>query len=70
VFLPAGTPPAIVARLNAELGKALADPGSRESLLKTATEPAGGSPDEFARIVRADSEKYARLAKELNVKLN
>ena len=70
VFLPAGTPPAIVARLNAELGKALADPGTRESLLKTATEPIGGSADEFARVVRADSEKYARLAKELNVKLN
>jgi tripartite-type tricarboxylate transporter receptor subunit TctC len=70
VFLPAGTPPAIVARLNAETGKALADQGSRETLLKTATEPTGGTPEHFARIVREDSEKYARLAKELNVKVN
>jgi tripartite-type tricarboxylate transporter receptor subunit TctC len=70
VFLPAGTPPPIVSRLNAEIGKALADPASRESLLKTATEPTGGGPEQFAHIVRGDSEKYARLARELNIKLN
>jgi len=32
--------------------------------------PVGGSADELARIARADSEKYARLVRELNVKAN
>jgi tripartite-type tricarboxylate transporter receptor subunit TctC len=70
VFTPAGTPPAIVSRLNAEMKKALADPAVRESLLQSGQEPIGGSAEQFALLVRADSEKYGRLAKELNIKAN
>jgi tripartite-type tricarboxylate transporter receptor subunit TctC len=69
-FVPVGTPPALVARLNAEMDKALADPATRTSLLQTATEPVGGGADQLARVVQADSAKYARLAKELNIKAN
>ena len=69
-FVPAGTPAAIVARLNAEMDKALADPATRASLLKTATEAVGGGAEQLARVVREDSEKYARLVKELGVKAN
>ena len=69
-FVPVGTPPSIIARLNAEIDKALADPATGKSLLQTATEPVGGSADELARIARADSEKYARLVRELNVRAN
>jgi tripartite-type tricarboxylate transporter receptor subunit TctC len=68
-FVPAATPPAIIARLNAEMGKALADAATRKSMLETATEPVGGSADQFARLIRADSEKYERLAKELRIKV-
>jgi tripartite-type tricarboxylate transporter receptor subunit TctC len=66
-FVPVGTPPAIVARLNAEIDKALADAATRTSLLQTATEAIGGSAEQLARIAQQDSEKYARLVKELNV---
>jgi len=69
-FVPLGTPPAIVARLNAELEKALADETVRARLRETATEPAGGSSDHLARVVQSDSAKYARLVRELNIKLN
>ena len=69
-FVPAGTPPAIAARLNAEIGKALAEPAIRDNLVASAQEPIGGSADAFARLVRDDFEKYARLAKELNIKVN
>ena len=68
VFVPAGTPPEIIARLNAEFGKSLTDPKIRESMLKAANEPIGGSPDRFATLVRGDAAKYARLAKELGIK--
>jgi tripartite-type tricarboxylate transporter receptor subunit TctC len=68
-FVPSGTPDAVIARLNAELNKAAADPATRESLLQTATEPVGGSAEQFAAVVREDSAKYARLAKELGIRV-
>jgi tripartite-type tricarboxylate transporter receptor subunit TctC len=68
-FVPSGTPAAIIARLNAEMNKAVADPATRDSLLQTATEPVGGSAEQFARVLQEDSARYARLAQELNIKL-
>jgi tripartite-type tricarboxylate transporter receptor subunit TctC len=68
-FVPSGTPAAIIARLNAEMNKALADPAVRDSLLQTATEPVGGSAEQFAAVLREDSAKYAQLAEELGIKL-
>jgi tripartite-type tricarboxylate transporter receptor subunit TctC len=70
VFVPAGTPSAVVARLNAEIGKALADPAIRQNLVESAQEPIGGTAAAFARFVRDEFEKYARLVKELNIKTN
>jgi tripartite-type tricarboxylate transporter receptor subunit TctC len=69
-FAPIGTPPAIVARLNADMGKACADAATREALAKTATEAVGGTTDDLARSARADSEKYARLVRDFNIKVN
>ena len=69
-FAPLGTPPAVVARLNAECEKALADKAVRDALFKAATEPVGGDADKLAKLSRADSEKYARIVKEVNIKLN
>jgi tripartite-type tricarboxylate transporter receptor subunit TctC len=69
-FVPLGTPAPAIARLNAEMDKALADPATGKSLLQTATEPVGGSAEQLARVARADSDKYARLARELNIKAN
>jgi tripartite-type tricarboxylate transporter receptor subunit TctC len=68
VFAPAGTPAAITALLNAAIGKALADPAVRKSLVESAQEPVGGTADQFAQLVRDDYAKFARLVKELNVK--
>src|SRR6266508_3423157 len=68
VFVPAGTPPPIIGRLNEEIGKALADPAIRESFLQQAQEPVGGSAELFSSLVHADSAKYERLVKELNIK--
>ncbi|HSV24729.1 MAG TPA: tripartite tricarboxylate transporter substrate binding protein [Xanthobacteraceae bacterium] len=69
-FVPAGTPPSIIAYLNTEMAKTMADPATRDSLLQTATEPVGGTAEEFSRVVREDSAKYARLAKELGIRIN
>jgi tripartite-type tricarboxylate transporter receptor subunit TctC len=70
VFVPAGTPSAIVTRLNAEINKALAEPAIRDSLLKAAQEPIGGSADDFAKLFHDDDEKYGRLVKQLDIHVN
>lgn len=70
MFVPAGTPPAVIARLNEEVNKALKDPGVRERYAKSALDPVGGSQAQFAKLFRDDHEKYGRLIKELAIKLN
>ena len=67
-FVPSGTSGMVVTRLNAEIGNALANPTTRASLLQSAQEPIGGTPASLSDIVREDSAKYERLARELNIK--
>ncbi len=57
-FVPAGTPDAIVAKLTAELGKALADAGVRASLSKMAVKPGGPTGDAFKKYIDADIKNY------------
>ena len=68
-FVPRGTPQAIIARLNAEIDKAVQDPGARAKMMQSANEPVGGSPDVLAKQFHDDYEKYGRLVKELNIKV-
>ena len=63
IFAPAGTPPAIVDRLNAEFGKALASPSMRELLAKLGAEPSPLNPSDFAAFVRAEQAKYEKVVK-------
>ena len=70
VFVPAGTPPVIAARLNAEINKALAEEAIRDGFLQSGQEPVGGSAQAFSQLVHGDFETYARLMKELNIKVD
>ena len=67
-FAPLGTPPAVIARLNAECDKALAEKSARDSLLKAGTEAVGGGIEQLAKLARADSDKYERIVREVNIK--
>ena len=69
-FVPPGTPPAIVAKLNERMNQSLKDAKLLETFKAGAVEPIGGAPDEIGKIAQADSVKYARLVKELNIKTN
>jgi len=69
-FVPHGTPPELVTRLNSEMNRALKDPKLLDTFNKGAVEPIGGTPDEIAKLAQADSAKYARLAKELNIRIS
>jgi len=50
------------------MNKALAVPAVRDVFVNSAQDPVGGTPEQFARLVRDDFDKYARLSKDLNIK--
>jgi tripartite-type tricarboxylate transporter receptor subunit TctC len=58
VMVPAGTPPEVVARLNAEMNKILKDPAVRDSLTSQGLEVAGGTTRQFADFIRGDTERW------------
>lgn len=66
-FAPAGTPPEIIKQMNAAMQQALADPKLLENFTKGSVEAIGGSPEALGKLAQADSEKYARLVKELKI---
>ncbi len=68
-FVPARTPAAIVNRLNAELVKALADSVVTEKLEAQTLDPIPMSPEQFAKRLKSDSDKYARLVRESGAKI-
>ena len=55
-FVPQGTPPSIIARLNAEMQKSLVDPAMKENFNKGSMEAVGGTPEELGALARVDSE--------------
>jgi tripartite-type tricarboxylate transporter receptor subunit TctC len=68
VFAPAGTPKPILAKLNAEIVKAIRSPDVREKLQILGVEPVGTSAEEFSRFVRAEVPKWAKVVKESGAK--
>lgn len=66
-FAPPGTPPEIVKALNVALQVSLADAKLIANFTNGSVEPVGGTPEALGKLARADSEKYARLVKELNI---
>ncbi len=66
LLAPAGTPPRIISRLHTLAVAALRDPETRKRLAEE--EPIGNSPEEFARIMKAEIEKWTRLARNAGIK--
>ena len=70
VLAPAGTPPEIVNKLNAEIAKWLASPGAKEKLANVGANIAGGTPEDFARHIQAETAKWAKVVKESGAKVD
>ena len=68
MLAPAGTPAPIVAKLNADARRALAEPDVVAKFEGIGLEIRPGSPEDFAQLIRADSDKWAKLIKERNLK--
>ena len=65
---PTGTPPAVIAALNAAGQKSLAMPDVRERLLALASPPMGGTPEQFGQHIRGEIDKWARVIRAANIK--
>jgi tripartite-type tricarboxylate transporter receptor subunit TctC len=70
VVAPAATPKPIVAKLNADLVRALNDPQVKQRLLEAGCEANPGTPEEFGRFLRTEIVKYAKVVKDANVKVD
>ena len=68
VFAPAGTPAAVVQRINQEINAVIRLPDVRERLLGAGVEPLGGTPQVLADFMKADTQRYGQLARELGIK--
>lgn len=68
MFVPVRTPKPVIDRLNAVLNQVLREPEIREKLLAQGSEAVGGTPEQLARAVTAELPKWAKLAKDANIK--
>ena len=69
ILAPAGTPGAIVARLNAEINQAVRQPEVRERLAAEGAETLGGTPEEFASHIKTELARMGRLMREAGVRM-
>jgi tripartite-type tricarboxylate transporter receptor subunit TctC len=70
LFAPAGTPRAVIDKVHADVVKALALPEIRERFIGQGAEPGGNTPEQFAAFIRAESDKWARVVKISNAKVD
>ena len=70
VLAPAGTPPEIIARINGEVTKWLATPEAKEKLTAQGANVAGGTPQDFAKHIQAETAKWAKVVKESGAKVD
>jgi hypothetical protein len=68
LIVPKGTPKAIIDKLNAAANEALKDPALRELMLSQGNEIGGGSPAEFAVLIKSEAAKWSAVVKSANIK--
>ena len=70
VLAPAGTPNEIVARVHAGVVRVLQDPAVRERFVSDGAEPVGGTPEQFAAVIRADLNKWGKVIRDAGIRLD
>jgi len=64
---PKGLSADIVKLLNATANKALQDPALRQTMLEQGNEIAGGTPEQFAALIKSEAPRWAKVVKEANI---
>jgi len=70
VFMPAGTPRDIIAKLHAEITDIIKQPNVRALMTELGAEPVGSSPEQFGDFVRAEIAKFRNVARQANIRVN
>jgi tripartite-type tricarboxylate transporter receptor subunit TctC len=70
LLAPAGTPKEVLARLNQEFNKALQQPELRMRLADEGAEPTGGTPQQFAALIKDDIVRWGKVVKESGVRID
>ena len=70
VMVPAGTPLPIIERLNKEFNAALASPDVRQRIAGMLLEPTGDTPAEFGAFIRSQSERWGKVIRDANIKVD
>ena len=68
VLAPAGTPPAIIAKLNAAFTAAVKDPNVRQMLAQSGVTPSTSAPEEFGQIIQSETVRWSRIIREKGIK--
>ncbi|MBX9824625.1 MAG: tripartite tricarboxylate transporter substrate binding protein [Xanthobacteraceae bacterium] len=63
LYAPAGTPPAIVTRLNGEVNALLNAPDVKEALARQGLSPTGGTPEDLAVVTKTDLDRWAKVVR-------
>jgi len=61
IGMPKGTPREVIEKVNAEVNRALADPKMRERLAELGGKPISGTPEDFGKVIAAETEKWAKV---------
>jgi tripartite-type tricarboxylate transporter receptor subunit TctC len=67
LYAPAGTPKAIIDKLNGEMNALLHAPSTVETLAKQGLQPTGGMPDELERLTRTDLARWSAVVREAKI---
>jgi tripartite-type tricarboxylate transporter receptor subunit TctC len=70
VVMPAGTPRFMVTKLHADTVKLLAEPDVKQKFADLGVVAVSSTPEQFGAFIRAENDKYAKLIKEANIKVN
>ena len=70
MLIPAGTPPDIVKRYNAEFNKAITAPDMRKRMIENGYEPVGGEPEKLSELIRVETAKWAKVVKAAGMKVD
>ncbi len=68
-FAPARTPSAVIARLNREAAKLLAEPGVKQKFLNIGVEAVGSAPQQLAAVLKSDTAKWAKVIRDADIRL-
>ena len=67
LLAPKGTPPAVIARMNAVSNEILADPAVKKRLADMGASTLGGTPQQLAEHLAAETEKWGRVVREAHI---